>query len=320
MADVDAIRREVADTIAVAPAESRGVLAVNGGANRSTTVTGTENDYFTTRNLTFQRGRAFTDAEVHSGKPVCIVGATVASDLFGATDPVGQNIRIKSMTCVVIGLLASKGQTMGGTDQDDLIVMPLKTLQNRIAGNTDVNMLLVSARSSAVTEKVRRDIEGLLRQRRHISGTKDDFQVTDLKEIATTVQRTTGILTALLGAVAAISLLVGGIGIMNIMLVSVTERTREIGIRLAVGARGREVMLQFLVEAIALSCLGGLLGVSLGLVGSAIAARFLEIPFTPDVRVIAVAFIFSGAVGVAFGFFPARKAALLDPIDALRHE
>jgi putative ABC transport system permease protein len=283
-------------------------------------VTGTENDYFTARHLDLARGRIFTDTEVHGGKSVCIVGATVADDLFGATDPIGQSLRLQTMTCTIVGLLEAKGQSMGGQDQDDLIVIPLKTLQNRIAGNTDVNMLFVSARSSAVTEKVRRDIEALLRQRRHISGTKDDFQVTDLKEIANTVQRTTGVLTALLGAVAAISLLVGGIGIMNIMLVSVTERTREIGIRLAVGARGREVMLQFLVESIALSCFGGLIGVLLGLVGSAVAAGFLEVPFTPDIRVIVVAFAFSGAVGVAFGFFPARKAATLDPIDALRHE
>ncbi len=209
---------------------------------------------------------------------------------------------------------------MGGSDQDDLIVMPLKTFQRRIAGNADVNVLFVSARDSFVTERVRSDLEALLRQRRNSVGSKDDFQVTDLKEIATTVERTTGVLTALLGSVAGISLLVGGIGIMNIMLVSVTERTREIGIRLAVGARGAEVMLQFLVEAVALSCFGGLIGVALGLGGSAIAAHLLDIPFVPDIRVIAVAFVFSGAIGVSFGFFPARKAAGFDPIEALRHE
>jgi putative ABC transport system permease protein len=224
------------------------------------------------------------------------------------------------MTCTVIASLATKGQSMGGGDQDDLIVMPLKTFQRRIAGNSDVNVLFVSARDSSVTEKVRTDIEALLRQRRHTANSKDDFQVTDLMEIASTVARTTGVLTALLGAVAGISLLVGGIGIMNIMLVSVTERTREIGIRLAVGARSVEVMLQFLVEAVVLSCFGGSIGVALGLGGSALAAHFLEVPFTPDIRVIVVAFIFSGGVGVAFGFFPARKAAALDPIEALRHE
>ena len=320
LADAAAIRREVANILAVAPTAGKGVLAVNGSANRETTLMGTENDYFITRKWTIERGREFTDNELRGGKSVCIVGATVADELFGSADPVGQSMRIMSMACTVIGLLGGKGKSMGGDDQDDVILMPLKAFQRRVAGNSDVTTLFVSARSSLVTEKVRTDIEALLRQRRHSSGAKDDFQVTDLKEIATTVELTTSVLTALLAAIASISLLVGGIGIMNIMLVSVTERTREIGIRLAVGARGAEVMLQFLVEAVALSCFGGLIGVTLGLTGSATAARFLEIPFTPDLRVIVVAFVFSAAVGVTFGFFPARKAAALDPIDALRHE
>ena len=320
LADVDAIRREVTDARAVAPYANKNIVAVNGSANRSTWLTGTENDYFVAANWTIERGRAFTDGEQRGGKSVCIVGATVADDLFGSSDPIGQNIRIGTMTCNIVALLASKGRSMGGNDQDDLIVIPLKTFQRRIAGNSDVDTLFVSARDSSVTEKVRASIEGLLRQRRHSVGSKDDFQVTDLKEIEATVARTTGVLTAMLAAVAGISLLVGGIGIMNIMLVSVTERTREIGIRLAVGARGAEVMLQFLVEAAALSCFGGLVGIALGLGGSALAAYFLEIPFTPDVRVVVLAFVFSAAVGVAFGFFPARKAAALDPIEALRHE
>jgi putative ABC transport system permease protein len=320
LADVAAIKREIADVSAMAPTASKGVLAVNGSVNRSTTLTGSENDYFVARNWRIDRGRDFTDNELRGGKSVCILGSTVADELFGAADPIGHNVRIMSLSCTVVGLLSSKGQSMGGGDQDDLIVMPLKTFQRRIAGNADVNVLFVSARDSFVTERVRSDLEALLRQRRNSVGSKDDFQVTDLKEIATTVERTTGVLTALLGSVAGISLLVGGIGIMNIMLVSVTERTREIGIRLAVGARGAEVMLQFLVEAVALSCFGGLIGVALGLGGSAIAARFLDIPFAPDLRVIAVAFVFSGAIGVSFGFFPARKAAGFDPIEALRHE
>ena len=320
LADVEAIKREVADLLAVAPTASKGVLAVNGSMNRSTTLTGTDNGYLVTRSWTIERGRPFSDNELRGGKSVCIVGTTVARDLFGSSEAVGQNVRIGSMTCGVVGLLASKGQSMGGGDQDDLILMPLKTFQRRIAGNSDVNVLFVSANDSSATEKVRSDIEALLRQRRHSAESKDDFQVMDLKEIATTVERTTGVLTALLGAVAGISLLVGGIGIMNIMLVSVTERTREIGIRLAVGARSVEVMMQFLIEAVALSGFGGLIGVALGLGGSALAAHFLDVPFTPDLRVIVVAFVFSGAVGVAFGFFPARKAAALDPIEALRHE
>ncbi len=320
LADVDAIKREVGDVRAVAPYANKNVVAVNGSANRSTWLTGTENGYFVAANWTIARGRTFTDGEQRGGKSVCIVGATVADDLFGSSDSVGQNIRIGTMTCNVVALLASKGRSMGGNDQDDLIVIPLKTFQRRIAGNSDVDTLFVSARDSSVTEKVRASIESLLRQRRHSVGAKDDFQVTDLKEIAATVARTTGVLTAMLAAVAGISLLVGGIGIMNIMLVSVTERTREIGIRLAVGARSVEVMLQFLVEAAVLSCFGGLVGIALGLGGSVLAAYFLDIPFTPDVGVVVVAFVFSAAVGVAFGFFPARKAAALDPIEALRHE
>ena len=320
LADVAAIKREIADVSAIAPSASKGVLAVNGSVNRSTTLTGSENDFFVARNWRIDHGRDFTDNELRGGKSVCILGSTVADELFGAADPIGHSVRIMSLSCTVVGLLSSKGQSMGGSDQDDLIVMPLKTFQRRIAGNADVNMLFVSTRDSFVTERVRSDLEALLRQRRNSVASKDDFQVTDLKEIATTVERTTGVLTALLGSVAGISLLVGGIGIMNIMLVSVTERTREIGIRLAVGARGAEVMLQFLVEAVALSCFGGLIGVALGLGGSAIAARLLDIPFVPDIRVIAVAFVFSGAIGVSFGFFPARKAAGFDPIEALRHE
>jgi putative ABC transport system permease protein len=322
LADVAAIRREVANTTAVAPAISEALLAVSGSANRLTNVVGTEPDYFAARNLTFDRGRPFSDNEVHAGKSVCVIGATVANDLYGANDPIDQTMRLKGMTCTVIGLLHPKGQSMGGSDQDDIIVMPLKTLQTRIAGDNDVNVIFVSARDSASTDKVRRDLDALLRQRRHLAadGSTDDFHVTDLKDIASTVQRTTGILTTLLGAVASISLLVGGIGIMNIMLVSVTERTREIGIRLAVGARGGDVLLQFLVESVVLSAFGGLLGVVIGLTGSAIAAHSLDLPFTPDLRVIALAFLFSGAVGVAFGYLPARKAAALNPIDALRHE
>jgi putative ABC transport system permease protein len=318
--DVEALEREIGNVQAIAPYANKYVLAVSGSANRSTTLVGTENAYFVAANWTIERGRTFTDNELRGGRSVCIVGATVATDLFGSSDPIGQNVRIATVTCTIVALLASKGQSMGGSDQDDLIVMPLKTFQRRIAGDSNVGTLFVSARDSSVTEKVRADIEALLRQRRPPVGSKDDFQVTDLKEIASTVARTTGVLTAMLAAVAGISLLVGGIGIMNIMLVSVTERTREIGIRLAVGARGVEVMLQFLVEAVVLSCFGGLIGVILGLTGSAAAARFLDIPFAPDVRVIVVAFVFSAAVGVAFGFFPARKAAGLDPIDALRHE
>jgi putative ABC transport system permease protein len=206
-------------------------------------------------------------------------------------------------------------------DQDDFILMPLASFQRRIAGNSDVGAIAVSAVSEQATLKAKQQIQLLLRERRRIApGQTDDFSIHDMKEITETLQTVTGVLTALLSAVAAVSLLVGGIGIMNIMLVSVTERTREIGIRMAIGARGREVLLQFLVEAIALSMLGGMLGMVVGLAGSYLGGRALGFPFHVLPQVVVIAFVFSAAVGVAFGFFPARKAARMNPIDALRHE
>jgi putative ABC transport system permease protein len=241
--------------------------------------------------------------------------------LFGGQDPIGSSIRLQKLTCQVIGILEAKGQSGFGRDQDDFVLVPLRTFQRRIAGNNDVDVIYVSAIDGVSTEKVKQDIEQLMRQRRRISATKDDdFNVRDMKEIVATLTGTTRILTALLGAVAAVSLLVGGIGIMNIMLVSVTERTREIGTRLAIGALEREVLLQFLVEAMVLSLFGGIFGILLGLLAAVFGAHLLDVPFIFNPGIVIIAFIFSGAVGVIFGFFPARQAAGLDPIDALRHE
>jgi putative ABC transport system permease protein len=266
-------------------------------------------------------GRSFSAAELVGGKPACIIGATVRSELFGARDPLGAQIRVGRLTCQLVGVLKAKGQSSIGTDQDDLVVMPLSTFQRRVTGNRDVSTIFVSARDGRPTILVKSQIESLMRQRRRIQpGAADDFRVRDMKEISETVRSATGVLTALLGAIAAVSLLVGGIGIMNIMLVSVTERTREIGIRLAIGARGFEVMLQFLVEAVVLSTLGGVIGTGLGLVGSILATRAMGMPFILIPEIIVVAFVFSAIVGVCFGFLPARKAARLNPIDALRHE
>jgi putative ABC transport system permease protein len=258
---------------------------------------------------------------VRSGAAVCVIGETVRKKLFGSLDPIGSRIRLTKLSCEVIGLMEPKGQSSMGTDQDDLVVIPLRTYQRRVAGNTDVNMIQVSVRDGMSTEKAEADIRRLLRVRRHLSANEDDnFDVMDLKEIATMLTGTTKVLTSLLGAVAAVSLLVGGIGIMNIMLVSVTERTREIGTRLAIGALEWEVLLQFLVEAVVLSSCGGLIGILIALSASVLLAKVLMVPFVFNGSIVAVSFLFSAAVGVVFGYFPAKKAARLDPIEALRHE
>jgi putative ABC transport system permease protein len=221
----------------------------------------------------------------------------------------------------VVGLLDAKGQSSFGTDQDDLVLIPLRTFQRRITGNTDVALIAISVREGALLNRVKSDVTYLLRERRRISaGEDDDFSVRDMTEIADMLTSTTTIMTMLLGAVAGVSLLVGGIGIMNIMLVSVTERTREIGIRLAIGARRGDVLLQFLVEAMVLASLGGLIGVILALLASWLLAGMIGIPFTPDASIVFLSFVFSAVVGVAFGYFPARRAATLNPIEALRYE
>ena len=273
------------------------------------------------RNWALATGRLFNEGELRAGKPVCLIGATVQRELFGNLDPVGENLRLKTLSCQVIGLLATKGQSSMGHDQDDLVLMPLRTFQRRIAGNLDVTLIQVSIQEGESTEAAKADIERLMRERRKIgAGEQDDFSVRDMKEVTDMLTGTTRILTTLLSAVAAVSLLVGGIGIMNIMLVSVTERTREIGIRLAIGALEREVLLQFLVEAVVLSSLGGILGILLALVAAVILADVLQVPFIFNGGIVITAFLFSAAVGIVFGYFPARRAARLDPIEALRRE
>ncbi len=320
--DVDAIAREVGGAENVAPVASAGTVAVFGNANWPTSITGTSNEYLTIGNWELALGRSFEASEERAGRAVCLIGATVREKLFGALNPIGSTIRLGKFACQVIGVLRSKGQSaMGGPDQDDLILTPIRTFQRRISGNQNVQSVFVSAVSESETDRVKLDIEALLRERRRIRpGDASDFDVRSIAEIAELVQSTTGILTTFLAAIAGISLLVGGIGIMNIMLVSVTERTREIGIRLAIGALENEVLTQFLVEAALLSSLGGVVGIVLGLGISAIAARGIGIPFTPDYTIVGIAFVFSAFVGLIFGFFPARRAARLNPIDALRHE
>jgi putative ABC transport system permease protein len=281
-------------------------------------------DYFDVANWRIEAGRAFTEAEYRAGRTVCVLGKTVREKLFAREQPLGARIRIGRFSCEVIGLLRSKGQGAMGQDQDDLVVMPLSTVQRRLAGRQttqDVASILVSARSGADIDVVIQDITRLMRERRRVAHNEDDdFIVIDTRQIAETLSATTRVMTMLLGAVAGVSLLVGGIGIMNIMLVSVTERTREIGIRLAIGAQPREVLLQFLIEAVVLSTLGGLLGILLGAVASWLLAGFMNVPYAFGVQINLIAFLFSASVGVLFGLMPARRAAQLDPIEALRHE
>jgi putative ABC transport system permease protein len=312
---------ELSVVAAVAPAVTTSQTAVYGNANVTTLVTGTTTGYLDVANWPLARGRAFTTAEQRGGGAVCLLGETVREALFGAGDPLGQTIRIRSISCKVVGTLAVKGASSFGQDQDDTILMPIRTVQRRIQGDTDVANIRIALADGVSTARGISEIEALMRQQRRIGANdEDDFSVTDMRQIASMLTGITSVLTGLLSSVAAVSLLVGGIGIMNIMLVSVTERTREIGIRLAVGAEARQVLQQFLVEAVVLSVLGGVLGIALGLGLAAIASSFMDIPFAPDIRVVALAFGFSALVGVAFGYFPARRAARLDPIEALRHQ
>lgn len=321
VADATAIETQVGGLKGVAPTVSTSVTAVRMANNWSTSITGTTAPYFSISNWKLAGGRLFNEAEERAGKAVCVIGDTVRRELYGHQNPVGGELRIKQFACEVIGLLQAKGQGAMGMDQDNTVVMPLRTVQRRLTGNQDVGALLVSLKDGASREKVKREIEGLMRERRKIAENEDDnFNVLDTRQIAETLSGTTRVMTMLLGAVAAVSLLVGGIGIMNIMLVSVTERTREIGIRLAIGALEREVLLQFLVEAVVLSAFGGFVGIVLATLATVGLARIIQVPYLFNPQINILAFLFSAAIGVIFGFFPARRAAQLDPIEALRHE
>ncbi len=321
-ADVEAIRNQISAAEWVAPVVNNQVTAVYQSSNWATVATGSNNDYFGRQLGTgLVSGREFSETEERSGRAVCVIGETVRSNLFGAQNPVGSDIRIKQFSCEVVGLLKAKGQSAMGSDQDDTVVRPLRTVQRRLTGTQDVSRLTVAVREGASIDAAKEQLVLLMRERRNIAENEDDnFRVMDTRQIAETLTGTTRILTMLLGAVAAVSLLVGGIGIMNIMLVSVTERTREIGIRLAIGALEREVLLQFLIEAVVLASLGGLIGLALAAGASMTIARAMGIPYLFDPLINLLSFLFSAAIGVIFGFFPARRAARLDPIDALRHE
>ncbi|SMF61632.1 ABC transporter permease [Allosphingosinicella indica] len=321
MQDVDAIREQVPGVRAVAPQTSTTVTAIRNAANWSTTVNGTTGDYFVAQNWPLSGGSLFTEADEESGKAVCIIGDTVRQNLFRGSDPVGERFRVGEVSCDVVGTLSRRGQGGFGADQDDVVIMPIKAVQRRFTGDRDVRNIMVAVDDNYDTGSVQSSISDLLRERRGLQpGTPDNFNIFDTQQISDTLSGTTRILTTVMGAVAAVSLLVGGIGIMNIMLVSVTERTREIGIRLAIGAVAREVLLQFLVEAVVLAMLGGLVGLALALLATVILAPIIQVPFLFDPQINLVAFAFSALIGVVFGYFPARRAAALNPIDALRHE
>ncbi|AKU96597.1 Macrolide export ATP-binding/permease protein MacB [Labilithrix luteola] len=321
LADVTAIQREISGLTAVAPSGSRSELIVYGNKNHTSSVTGSTNAFFDIRGWTMASGRKFNDLEQLSGSASCVIGATTKKELFGSTNPLDASIRVGKMSCTVIGVTASKGQSAMGQDQDDFVLIPMSTFQRRISGSKDVDSILMSVNPKRSTTAVVRQVQSLMRERRRIQpGAEDDFDARDMKEIADTLSTVTGTLTMLLAGIAAVSLLVGGIGIMNIMLVSVTERTREIGIRLAVGARAIEVLTHFLVESAVLSLFGGVIGIGIGLGGSYAATRAFHLPFSFSPSVVALAFGFSATVGIVFGFLPARRAARLKPTEALRHE
>jgi len=322
--DMRAIQNEISTVKYVAPVLRSQSQVMSEDQNWSTQVQGTSPEYFAIRSWAISAGSPLTQSDVESGAKVCVLGQTVVDKLFGAnSDPVGQMVRIKNIPFQVVGVLAKKGQSAMGQDYDDAVLVPYTTFGSKIQGglkNYINGAVMIGAASPADTARAETQITNLLRDRHHITGTDDDFFIRNLTELANSQQEGTKTMTTLLNAIAAISLVVGGIGIMNIMLVSVTERTREIGLRMAVGAKPRNILMQFLVEAMTLSTMGGLIGLSLGVLGAKVIASSFgwNTLVRPDVVVAAIAF--SGLVGIGFGLYPAYKASRLDPIDALRYE
>jgi putative ABC transport system permease protein len=319
--DATSFLREIPGVIAVSPEIRSTSQVAAGNQNWLTQLLGEGEQYFEMRQWEFDSGGSFGEQEVRAAAKVAVIGKTTAFQLFGSADPVGQIVRVKNVPFTIVGLLKSKGMSLMGSDQDDVIVVPYTTAMKRLTGDTKLRSINVQAESDKVITQVQQQMTALLRQRHQIApGRDDDFTVRSQQEIAEMATATSKVLTVLLGSIAGVSLVVGGIGIMNIMLVSVTERTREIGIRLAVGAHGMDILLQFLIEAITLSSLGGLIGIALGIGTSHILATTQGWPTLVSANAVLLSFLFSAAVGVFFGLYPARKAAALDPIDALRYE
>jgi putative ABC transport system permease protein len=320
--DADKLKQNATLLSAVSPVVSTRAQVIGGNGNWRTSINGVSTDYLTIRDWAVSSGAPFSDLDVRSARKVALLGATVASTLFPNEDPVGAQIQIGHVPFQVIGVLAAKGQNAGGQDQDDVIIMPSTTAQNRLSGNVRLNQILASAADADGIDAAQEEIKGLMRESHKLSmsGDEDDFTVRNQTEIAAAATSTTKVMSGLLAAIASISLLVGGIGIMNIMLVSVTERTREIGIRMAIGARGSDVLTQFLVESVAMSVLGGVIGLVVGYGGAALVGHLTGWTTATPVSAVAIAVGFSAAVGVFFGYYPARKAAALNPIQALRYE
>jgi len=321
LADADAIGREVTDVVAISPEDSTTAQAIADGRNWSTTLAGESPDYLKIRDWKLASGSMFSQREVRSAARVAVIGSKTANELFGPLNPVGQTVRVGNIPFVIIGLLESKGAGMGGQNQDDRIIIPFTTAMKRITGDKYLRSINVQINGSDRMEIAQQQITSLLRQRHRLrEGRDDDFNIFNQKEIADTVNSISKVITLLLGSIAGISLFVGGIGIMNIMLVSVTERTREIGIRIAVGAQPGDIRLQFLIEAITLSLLGGLIGVLCGVGASQLVGMVADFKAVVSTGSILLAFGVSTVIGVFFGFYPAHKAAALDPIVALRYE
>ena len=320
-ADVQAVDARLGSKAIVSGVINTSATAAVAGRTWSTSVVGADHSYFQARKLVLGQGRAFNEAEDRAGRLVCVLGETVRRELFGAGAALGARVRVKNSACVVVGVLAASTQAAMGADPDDLVLMPLRALQRRLTGSQDIGSVIVAVPNAGDLDAVKSDLTAVLRERRHIARNEEDnFSIVDMRQIAEALSGTTRVMTMLLGAVAAVSLLVGGIGIMNIMLVSVTERTREIGIRLAIGALERDVLLQFLIEAVTLSVIGGLIGALLAAAASLALAGAMKVPYIFDPMVNLLAFAVAALVGVAFGYVPARRAARLDPIVALRHE
>lgn len=322
-ADAEAIGAQIGGVAAVAPQGTTNVTVIANGRNWATSVTGSSNEWFATGNWKLASGRIFDPDEQRAGAAVCVIGETVRRELYGGAagrTGLGEQLRVKQFSCDVVGVLASKGQG-GMGDQDDTVVVPLHTLQRRVTGTRKVGTLLVAMQEGSDSTPLKASLRELMRERRKLAeGDDDNFNIFDTQQLAETLSGTTKVLTTLLGAVAAVSLLVGGIGIMNIMLVSVTERTREIGLRLAVGALEGEVLLQFLIEAVVLSALGGLVGIVIATLASYGLSGAMGVPYVFDLSINLLSLLFAAAIGVVFGYFPARRAARMDPIEALRHE
>ena len=319
--DADKLKSEGTLFAAVSPVVMTRTQVIAGGTNWRTMINGVSTDFQTIREWQVQSGTFFTDNDVRAQRKVAVIGSTVATNLYQDGDPVGSQLQIRNVPFTVVGVLATKGQNAGGQDQDDVVLVPYTTAQSRLSGNTRIGQILVSASSSPDIPQAQEEVRAIMRESHRIAeGDDDDFTVRNQTEIANAAQGTTKIMTWLLASIASVSLIVGGIGIMNIMLVSVTERTREIGVRMAIGARGSDVLTQFLVESIVMSVLGGAVGLAVGVGGARLLAHFTGWSTAVPVEAVALAIGFSAAVGVFFGFYPARKAAALDPITALRYE